>query len=221
MLARRLDTSAPLAATAGGAPGQPLDFSGEHRVYAATLPDVIERRTLQNAKPVGWRYVVLSGNTAVATAQVSGKNTANVAFSNVNYSNASSTVRAIATAEEGGYLTEKTEMRVLEIPGIYLVALWLHTNARDVLIPVDPAPDPLRANQSYPAGEFVRIVRGIAMDRVKRSPDAMKKQKATTKAKATPRKSSGRRAAAEKPLAAAKKKAVAKKAARKRRAPAR
>lgn len=201
MLARRAGTLAPLAAAAGGGPGQSLDFSGEHRVYAATLPDVIERKTLQKAKPVGWRYIVLSGNTAVATAQVSGKSTANVQFSNVNYSNAASTVRAIATAEERGQLTAKTELRVLEIPGIYLVALWLHTNARDVLIPLDPAPDPLRANQSYPAGEFVRIVRGIAADRVKRSPDALKKQTAKTKAKAAKKASANKRAEKRRPRA--------------------
>ena len=54
------------------------------------------------------------------------------------------------------------ELRLLRIPAVYAVALWLHAPDGDLLIPVSPAPPPLRANEPYDAAAFSAALRPLA-----------------------------------------------------------
>jgi hypothetical protein len=164
MLARHMTSLRGMAEAAGVGP---LDFAGEHRVYVAGLGDAVSQDILEKARPIGWRYFILSGDRLVATAQVSGRTGSDLSFSHVNYGGmASATAQALALAEERGQIEEGVDVRVLEIPGLYLVALWLKAKRLDVLIPLDPAPPTLRANTSYTAAEFLTLVAQLALRRV-------------------------------------------------------
>jgi hypothetical protein len=46
---------------------------------------------------------------------------------------------------------DKVQMAVLRVPALYLLALWLHDDGGDRLVPVPPSPAPLKAGESYPA----------------------------------------------------------------------
>ncbi len=46
---------------------------------------------------------------------------------------------------------DKVRMAVLRVPALYLLALWLHDDGGDRLVPVPPSPVPLKAGESYPA----------------------------------------------------------------------
>ena len=47
--------------------------------------------------------------------------------------------------------SSKVQMAVLRVPALYLLALWLHDEGGDRLVPVPPSPPPLKAGDSHPA----------------------------------------------------------------------
>lgn len=60
------------------------------------------------------------------------------------------------------------QARFLQIPGIYVFAVWLKANddKNDLLIPMKPAPAPLRAGDTYRRAEFESIVTTLAEKRL-------------------------------------------------------
>ena len=48
-------------------------------------------------------------------------------------------------------VSSKVQIAVLRVPALYLLALWLHDEGGDRLVPVPPSPPPLKAGESYPA----------------------------------------------------------------------
>ena len=65
--------------------------------------------------------------------------------------------------------TPPRETRILQIPGIYVFALWLKApkDDDDVLIPMKPAPPALRAGATYGRSEFETIVKPLAEARLR------------------------------------------------------
>jgi hypothetical protein len=70
-----------------------------------------------------------------------------------------STATALEAAEglveirDGSY-----EMRLLHVPALYTMALWLHGDGNDVLVPLAPSPDGVEPNRAYPADELLAIL---------------------------------------------------------------
>lgn len=68
-------------------------------------------------------------------------------------------------------LSEQTsrETRLLQIPGIYVFALWLKApqDDDDLLLPINPAPAVLRAGVPYGRSEFEAIVKPLAEARLR------------------------------------------------------
>lgn len=88
-----------------------------------------------------WHYLVFADSVTIADAQladVHGK----VEFSSLNHGTfAAGTVDALKMAEQSPQLQGKTvELRVLFISALHVVAVWLHADSEDVLIPIEPTP---------------------------------------------------------------------------------
>lgn len=127
-----------------------------HRVFTATLQDVIERRVLAAAKPASWRYFVEGG--AADIVERDGK----LAFASMNtaLADAASDALAVAEAQEGDF-----ELRTLTVPALNTVALWLHSEGRDLIIPLAPAPSTLKANRAYDEEKFIEALFPLATKR--------------------------------------------------------
>ena len=70
----------------------------------------------------------------------------------------SATAAAIASAEQDPRLAGGDyEVRLLRIPALYFMALWLKDNRGDgdVLIPLVPIPPPFDAGHTYPPGDVL------------------------------------------------------------------
>ena len=166
--ARESSLSSKSLRVTGGAPGGALDFGGPHRVYVASVDDAIHREILKNARPAGWRYFVLRGDRAIATAQVTDPTNERSEFSNINYGVlAESTARAIDFAQTLDDVKKRDyELAVLEVPALYLVMLWLRSTASNLLIPLEPSPRGIEANRRYTQREMDGAAYKLAQQRI-------------------------------------------------------
>jgi hypothetical protein len=140
-----------------------LTVTTPHQVFTMGIADLIERPTLSSAKPTGWRYLVEVEREVVAAAETAIGNEDTHAFSHINHGPfVAGTVQALAAAERLA-ADRDSEVRLLHIPALYFVALWLTPpqstdDSQSVLLPVAPAPDGIEANRAYPAGELLETL---------------------------------------------------------------
>lgn len=144
--ARALSSSAAEATSPG------LAVAAPHLVYFVGLDDVTQGRLITAARPTSWRYVLLNGDDVRGAAQLIIGDDGEVAgFSHVERGPfVQSTVVAVALAEQieaargGDY-----ELRLLSVPSLYLVALWMHGMNDDLLLPLAPAPGSVETEGVY------------------------------------------------------------------------
>jgi len=161
--AARQPTAAALVAEAGP---QNLTTAAPHEVYFVGLRDLARGRLLAVARPRGWRYIVLKDDRPLTAAELKGGGES-VSFSNFNRGPfVASTVEGVGRAEALEVVREEDfELRVLEVPGLYFVALWLH-GARQLIIPLPPTPEPFEPFGVYEEGAVIESLRGAAERRL-------------------------------------------------------
>lgn len=126
-----------------------------------------ERPLTEASKLTAWRALVEEDKKVVAAAE------APVSDGKVRPSGASinrgafveSTVDGLRLAERHERVeSERFGIRLLRVPALHVVALWLHTPEpkSDLFIPLAPAPAPLRADASYEAPQFESEVQRMA-----------------------------------------------------------
>lgn len=136
-----------------------LSLSVPHEVFTMDLATLRTRPTHVQARPAAWRYMLEVDTRIVATAEMARQDE----FLHVNGGpEVSGTIRAMSIAEALG-TDEPAELRVLSIPGLYFLAVWLKPiNARneeeDVLIPIAPTTSGVDANRAYPAPRLLEIL---------------------------------------------------------------
>ena len=132
----------------------PIVVSSTHPVYVAGASDVVAERVLANARLVAWRALVSAG-TALAAAEVSPAGEL-ASVTEGPFVEGTSAALDVARRVDG-------ELRLLRIPAVYVVALWVHgDDGSDVLIPVAPAPPPLAANDPVSEAAFIAALRPLA-----------------------------------------------------------
>ncbi|MGW1008406.1 hypothetical protein [Streptomyces sp. NPDC002520] len=122
-------------------------------VYSLGLDDLRRGRELAPAQAVAWRYVVEQGGIPVALADTVVTPEGVHSVAQVNYGPfVSGILEALEVAEhaEGG---ADAELRLLQVPALHLLAIWLHRGAsgQDRLVPAAPSPTGIEANHDYPA----------------------------------------------------------------------
>jgi hypothetical protein len=164
-----------------------LSHSEPHPVYVATLDDLAAGKLLGAAKRMSWRYLLVQGESAVAEAELSvgharGKTLAFLGLTHGPFSEA--TVEALHAAEALPEVASADyELRLLKVPAVYLVALWLHRKAEDILIPMGKPPGGLKENKPYSEAQVIAALRETAV-RTKEFQDGYdKNQRAARKGK--------------------------------------
>jgi hypothetical protein len=128
-------------------------------VYVLGLDDV-SQDALATARQVGWRYTVYCEGQPIVAAEVRAPAGEAIKFSHINQGQfVEATVAAMKQAESLEEVAESDyEARFLKIPALYVIALWLHSDTDDVLIPMPPTFDTLTPNEPYSAEEFFEIL---------------------------------------------------------------
>ncbi len=135
----------------------PLQLTQPHQVFTLGLADLVAGRGLDAAKPSGWRYLVQEGDDALAAADTvatgSGDGYVFSAFNEGRF--VTSTAEAIQAAQAIPEVSRGDfELRLLHVPGLHVMALWLHDiagDAGDLLVPLEPSPVDTPTGQPAPA----------------------------------------------------------------------
>lgn len=151
-----------------------MDVTAPRPLYHLGLEQLTSGRGLDAADVVGWRTLVTLGGRPVAASDVDVSGDAPV----VNAMNYGPFVEGLARAggaqeaagsQAGGGGEADLEERVLQVPGVYFVGLWLHNDAdptQDTVIPASPAPPGLAADQAYRVQDVLRVLSGLAEQRL-------------------------------------------------------
>lgn len=145
-----------------------LILSQPHRVYTATPTDVLAGSILASATEDSWRYLVIrNDDDVVAAVEVTSRDGGPMELAHINEGPfVVGTVAAIAIAEEQLENDPNDfELRLLRIPSLYLMALWLHADNSDELITIAPAPPGLRANEVIGEAQLTGALRPLAEER--------------------------------------------------------
>jgi hypothetical protein len=134
----------------------PLQLTEPHEVFTLGLTDLVAGKGLDAAKPTGWRYLVQEDDKVLASAESVAVGPANEhvfsAFNEGSFVASSASairaVREIPEVEQGSF-----ELRLLNVPGLYVLALWLHSvqGKDDLLVPLAPSPVEAPAGKPVPA----------------------------------------------------------------------
>lgn len=114
----------------------------------------------------GWRFLIRSGDRAVAAAEtrLTPDGWAFSHFFEGPY--IASTERALSQAEA---LQQPYQARLLSLPGLYMLTLWLHGDctadgaeghpaATDLLVPLAPAPPGIAAHRPHRVAELLPVL---------------------------------------------------------------
>jgi hypothetical protein len=151
-----------------------LELTSPHEVFNIGLDDLVRDASLTAAQPVGWRYLVSEGGTVIASAETTGGGgQQDQVFSQFSQGPfAAATAQALATVRASDHVRDvDVEARVLRIPALHFMAVWLHAAGGDTLVPLAPAPPGIEADRSYPASELLSTLAAHAQDIDIGSPD--------------------------------------------------
>lgn len=148
----------------GAAPGTTY-LAAPHQVFHLSLPDAVRDRPVEHARPGGWRFMVVNDSRALAAVRVRERDGASESyvFSELNSGPfVDATVEALRRLEASRQ--DFRELRLLDLPALYLQALWLHGDD-DRFMALPPAPSAFEPYRLYSEEEFSQRVTELASTR--------------------------------------------------------
>ncbi|MGQ4359658.1 hypothetical protein [Streptomyces sp. SAS_272] len=128
--------------------------------------DAITPAGLASTRLVGWRFLIRCGDRAVAAAEtrLTPDGWAFSHFFEGPY--IASTERALRQAES---VAQPCQARLLSVPGLYMLTLWLHGDSAsdgttghpdptDLLVPLAPAPPGIAAHRPHRVAELLPVL---------------------------------------------------------------
>jgi hypothetical protein len=120
-------------------------------------------KLLSSATPGGWRYLLIYGTNAVGAVRLiadekAGKALQFAGLHETDFSN--ETLAALRMAEQLPQIKKQDyEVRRLESPSIYFVAIWLHGKSDDIIIPLPPTFGRWNAYQLYSESQMIKLMK--------------------------------------------------------------
>lgn len=143
-----------------------LSAAAPHRCYFVRLESVAGGQILSEAELTGWRYIVLSDELPLLAAELNINADEDVPeFSNTNQGpHVEGTVEGVRIAESLDEVRRQDfELRLLEIPSLYVIALWLHGEENNLLIPLPPTNPVLTSFGIFTEEELLTVLREAAI----------------------------------------------------------
>jgi len=167
-----------VAVAVGQAQPGDLQLAIPHPVYIADAEDLVDNGRLDRAELVAWRYLLFSKRVPIASIEPRDPDSGEFRVSNVNVGpyvpatfDAIQKLEALEATRDRDY-----ELAEVEIPGLYVMAIWLRNlgEGEDIVFPIGPEaphapppgvfpPQPLESARLGPApisvAEFGSLVR--------------------------------------------------------------
>ncbi|HYH10454.1 MAG TPA: hypothetical protein VEK11_25645 [Thermoanaerobaculia bacterium] len=132
-------------------------IGGQHQIYTIPGEAILRGELLAAAQSVGWRYLVMEDGDVIVAAELSGHTDRDLAFAQTStgafvhgMSNAIALAERLDDVQRRDY-----ELRLLRIPAAYFVAVWLHHETDDLLVPLAPAPAGIDPERVYVPQELL------------------------------------------------------------------
>ena len=153
-----------------------LSLTQPHQVFVLGADDLVAGRGLEAAQPTRWRYLVREGDKIIAAASVLSTRAGDARdFSHINEGPfVASTAAALEYLRNHPDLTSGDfELRLLQVPALHTMAIWLHPNSggEDLLVPLAPSPVAVPTGQAIPAAELLSELAEKAKQVVNVGPD--------------------------------------------------
>jgi hypothetical protein len=145
-----------------------LTVTDPHQVFNLQLDDLRSGADLNAAKPTGWRYLVREGDRVLAAAEsMSDPAGEGPVFSQFNEGPfVPATAGALAVAGSDRRVVDRRfTPRLLHIPALHAMALWLHPDDADdddLLVPLAPFPLDVQTGVATPAAPLLRQLAELA-----------------------------------------------------------
>jgi hypothetical protein len=135
-----------------------------HRVYAVGRDALLGDQLLEAAQPTAWRYLLVNGEAALSAAELLQSDDGSLTFAETNSGPfVQSTADVLAAAERlDDVEREDFELRLLRVPSVYLVALWLYSDTSSLVLPLSPAPGGLEVGHPYSPDEVLAALKPLA-----------------------------------------------------------
>lgn len=137
-----------------------LTLTEPHEVFVIEAVDLAAGRGLDAAKSTRWRYLITEGDRVVAAASAMAPDHKDAnAFSHISEgpfvqstAEALSAVRSHRNLSAGNY-----SIRLLQVPALNTMALWLHPTSGDgdLLMALAPSPVDVPIGQALPASQLI------------------------------------------------------------------
>ncbi|MFV2022976.1 hypothetical protein [Micromonospora sp. LOL_023] len=131
-------------------------MSTPHQIYVLGLDGIITDSGLDSTQPVGRRYLTEEAGQPIASAETTPAPDGTEQMSQftegpfvASTDKALKGVYKLATLKATRY-----ELRLLRVPALYVMALWLHLPRRDLIVPLEPSPIG-KEDRVVPAAEFL------------------------------------------------------------------
>jgi hypothetical protein len=145
-----------------------LTVTDPHQVFNLQLDDLRSGAGLNAANPTGWRYLVREGDRVLAAAEsMSDPAGEGPVFSQFNEGPfVPATAGALAVAGSDRRVVDRRfTPRLLHIPALHAMALWLHPDDADdddLLVPLAPFPLDVQTGVATPAAPLLRQLAELA-----------------------------------------------------------
>ena len=139
----------------------PLEVAAPLAVLHLGLDAVLEGADLDAAEHIGWRHVVRLGDEPVALADVDAAH-GPAQVRQVNYGPFVASVARAAERSRRAVERRGGDVRLLQVPALYVMALWHEQEDGGTVVVLDPAPAPFEPGQEYDADEFLELLREAA-----------------------------------------------------------
>jgi hypothetical protein len=155
--------------TSRSAAADTLNAAVPHPVYFVGIKSLTKGKLLSAAVLRGWRYLLLNENEPYAATELNlNKRTGSLRFSHVNYGALlERTIDGLAFAEKLEPVNRSDyELRLLDMPDLYIVALWLH-GAEDLIIPILLGSAEINTFTVYTESEFINLLKDKSLMRLR------------------------------------------------------
>ncbi len=136
-----------------GVPG----LEGVHQVYYAPPTTLKPGSFLQSAKPVAWRHNQGTPEAAMEAeidVMLNPQNTSITSLTQGPFAHEPMALLPQLTGTDEGEGAPASELRMLRVPEVKLMAVWLHSEMSDVFIPLAPCPRSLTPGKRYSLAEL-------------------------------------------------------------------
>jgi hypothetical protein len=137
-----------------------LSLTQPHQVFVLGADDLVAGRGLEAAQPTRWRYLVQEGDKIIAAASVLSQGPGDAHdLSHINEGPfVASTADALEYVRSHPELTSGDfELRLLQVPALHTMAIWLHPRSGDgdLLVPLAPSPVAVPTGHAIPAAQLL------------------------------------------------------------------